>query len=420
MAAHASTVVVNGTTYRWPKKPVVVVCIDGGDPVYLDQFVREGAIPNIERFMRNGYASVADGTVPSFTCPNNMSLITGTPASRHGISGNFYLDTATGEAIVMTGPELLRGDTILAQFAKAGGKVVAITAKDKLRRQLGKNLDFANGSMSFSSEKADKATKAENGIDDVLRFVGLPLPDMYSEELSLFVLDAGIKILERDKPDLMFLSLTDYVQHKYAPTEAEARSFYQDLDQRFGKLESLGAVVALTADHGMNDKSTTDGKPNVIWLQDVLDAKFGKGDLKVICPITDAFVAHHGALGGFVRVYCQGKTTPKQVMEALAGMPGLDAVYDKKTACRLLELPEDREGDVVVISDAGTCIGGAKEAHDLKGLEGHRLRTHGGISEAKVPFITSAPLNAEYRMKAGFATLKSYQVFEFAINGAAQ
>ena len=420
MAAHASTVVVNGITYRWPKKPVVVVCIDGGDPVYLDQFVREGAIPNIERFMRNGYASVADGTVPSFTCPNNMSIITGTPASRHGISGNFYLDTATGEAIVMTGPELLRGDTILAQFAKAGGKVVAITAKDKLRRQLGKNLDFSNGSMCFSSEKADKATKAENGIDNVLQFVGLPLPDMYSEELSLFVLDAGIKLLERDRPDLMFLSLTDYVQHKYAPTEAEARAFYQALDQRFGRLESLGAVVALTADHGMNDKSTTDGKPNVIWLQDVLDARFGKGDLKVICPITDAFVAHHGALGGFVRVYCQGKTTSKQVMEALAGMPGLDAVYDKKTACRLLDLPEDREGDVVVISDAGTCIGSSKEAHDLKGLEGHRLRTHGGISEAKVPFITSAPLNPEYRMKAGFATIKSYQVFEFAINGAAQ
>ncbi|HUL56679.1 MAG TPA: phosphonoacetate hydrolase [Usitatibacter sp.] len=418
--ARAATVEVNGTIYRWPKRPVVVVCIDGGDPQYLAQFVKEGAIPNIERFMRNGYASVADGTVPSFTCPNNMSIITGTPASRHGISGNFYLDTATGQAIVMTGPELLRGDTILARFAKAGAKVVAITAKDKLRRQLGKGLDFANGSMCFSSEKADKATKAENGIDDVLAFVGLPLPDMYSEELSLFVLDAGIKILERDRPDLMFLSLTDYVQHKYAPTEAEARSFYIDLDARFGRLEALGAVVALTADHGMNDKSRPDGKPNVIWLQDILDAKFGKGDLTVICPITDAFVAHHGALGGFVRVYCQGRTTPRQVIESLTGMDGLDAVYDKETACRLLDLPLDREGDVVVISSAGVCIGGAREAHDLKGLEGHRLRTHGGISEAKVPFITSAPLNPEYRMKAGFATLKSYQVFEFAINGAAQ
>jgi phosphonoacetate hydrolase len=318
----------------------------------------------------------------------------------------------------MTGPELLRGDTILAQFAKAGAKVVSITAKDKLRRQLGKNLDLSNGSMSFSSEKADQCTMAENGIENVLQFVGQPLPDMYSEALSLFVLDAGIKILERDRPDLMFLSLTDYVQHKYAPTEAAAKKFYQDLDARFGKLQALGALVALTADHGMNDKSTADGKPNVIWLQDVLDAKFGAGDTRVICPITDAFVAHHGALGGFVRVYCLGKATPKQVIDLVRGIEGVEVAYDKETACRVLDLPADREGDVVVISTAGVCIGASRKDHDLSGLEGHRLRTHGGVSEAKVPIILSEPLNDEYKLIAGVSTLKSYQIFDIAINGA--
>lgn len=412
-------VTANGVNYHWPKKPVVVVCIDGGDPAYFQQFLKEGAIPNIARFIKQGFSTVADGTVPSFTCPNNMSIITGTPASKHGISGNFYLDTATGKAVVMSGPELLRGDTILCQFARAGAKVVSITAKDKLRRQLGKDLDLTRGSISFSSEKADQCTMAENGIEDVLTFVGQTLPNMYSEALSLFVLDAGIKILERDRPDLMYLSLTDYVQHKYAPTEAAAKRFYQDLDVRFGKLAALGALVALTADHGMNDKSTADGKPNVIWLQDVLDAKFGKGDTTVICPITDAFVAHHGALGGFVRVYCRGKTTPTQVIELVRGIEGVELVYDKETACRLLELPADREGDVVVISTAGVCVGGAEKDHDLSGLAGHRLRTHGGVAEAKVPIILSEPLNDEYKLKAGITTLKSYQVFDFAINGAA-
>ena len=308
---NARTVDVNGISYRWPGKPVVVVCIDGGDPAYLRQFLADGAIPNIARFMRQGFATIADGTVPSFTCPNNMSIITGTPASKHGISGNYYLDTATGEAVVMTGPELLRGDTILARFAAAGAKVVSITAKDKLRKQLGKNLDLTRGNVSFSSERADKCTLAENGIENVLELVGMPLPDMYSMELSLFVLEAGVKLLERGHRDLMYLSLTDYVQHKYAPAESEARRFYQELDQRFGRLEALGAVVALTADHGMNDKSDAAGKPNVIWLQDILDATFGKGDTTVICPITDAFVAHHGALGGFVRVWCRGRTTPR-------------------------------------------------------------------------------------------------------------
>ncbi len=419
MASERPLVEVNGTRYRWPKRPVVVVCIDGGDPAYIQQFLKEGVIPNIARFMKEGFAVVAEGTVPSFTCPNNMSMITGTPASKHGISGNYYLDVKTGEAIVMTGPELLRGDTILKKFADAGAKVVAITAKDKLRRQLGKGLDVGKGNISFSSEKADKCTLAENGIENVLALVGQPLPDMYSEALSLFVLDAGIKLLEMEKRDLMFLSLTDYVQHKYAPTEAAARRFYQDLDKRFGRLAELGAVVALTADHGMNDKSNAAGKPNVIWLQDILDAKFGKGDTRVICPITDAFVAHHGALGGFVRVWCTGKATPAQVMDAIRGIPGIESVLDKRQACAVHDLPEDREADVVVISTHDVCIGGAEKDHDLSGLEGHRLRTHGGVSEAKVPFILSAPVNDEYKLKGGAGILKSYQIFEFAINGAA-
>ena len=415
--ASQSPVIVNGTGYRWPKKPVAVVCIDGGDPAYLQEFLKDGSIPNIARFIRQGFSTVADGTVPSFTCPNNMSIITGTPASRHGISGNFYLDVKTGQAVVMTGPELLRGDTILAQFAKAGAKVVSITAKDKLRKQLGKNLDVSKGNISFSSEFASKAALAENGIENVLELVGMPQPDMYSMELSLFVLEAGIKLLERERPDLLYLSLTDYVQHKYAPQETEARRFYQAIDDCFGRLEKLGAVVALTADHGMNDKSDARGKPNVIWLQDVLDAKFGKGDTRVICPITDAFVAHHGALGGFVRVWCTGRATPQQVIEAIHALPGIESVMDKATACRVFELPSDREADVVVVSTANVCIGSSASAHDLSGLEGHRLRTHGGVSEAKVPFILSVPLNDEYKLKAGVSTLKSYQIFEYALNG---
>jgi phosphonoacetate hydrolase len=411
---------VNGVKYRWPKKPVAVVCIDGGDPAYLQRFLAEGSIPNIARFIKGGFSTVADGTMPSFTCPNNMSIITGTPAAKHGISGNYYLDVKTGQAIVMTGPELLRGDTILAQFAKAGAKVVSITAKDKLRKQLGKNLDVSKGNVSFSSEFASKVTMKENGIENVLELVGMPQPHMYSMELSLFVLEAGIKLLEKQKPDLLYLSLTDWVQHKYAPEESEAKRFYQQIDRCFGRLADLGAIVALTADHGMNDKSDAAGKPNVIWLQDVLDKKFGKGDTRVICPITDAFVGHHGALGGFVRVWCTGKATPEQVMDVTRKLKGVEAVLDKETACRVLELPEDREADVVVISEANVCIGGAEAEHDLKGLDGHRLRTHGGLSEAKVPFILNVPLNDEYKLKAGAATLKSYQIFDFAINGAQQ
>jgi phosphonoacetate hydrolase len=416
-----STIALNGVDYRRPAQPVVVVCIDGGAPEYIEQAIAAGIAPNIARFMRDGYAAVAAGTVPSFTCPNNMSLITGAPPSVHGISGNFYLDAATREAVVMTGPELLRSRTILAAFADAGARVASITAKDKLRKQLGKGLDLSRGNVSFSSEKADQCTLAENGIEHVLELVGMPLPHMYSMDLSLFVLAAGIKLLERDRFDLMFLSLTDYIQHKHAPGDPVANEFYRRIDEQFGRLASLGAVVALTADHGMNDKSKPDGTPNVIFLQDILDREFGQGDTRVICPITDAFVAHHGALGGFVRVWCLGgKATPAAIIALVKDIPGVEAALDKETVCRLFDLPPDREGDVAVIADAGTCIGAAAAEHDLTTLGGIRLRSHGGVSEARVPFIVSRPLNAAYRQRAEAGGLKSHQIFDFAVNGAAQ
>lgn len=413
-----SPINLNGVRYRWPSKPVVVVCVDGGDPAYFDAALTRGVIPNTARFMQHGFNGIAECVIPSFTCPNNVSIITGSPPTVHGISGNFYLDPNTGKAVVMTGPELMRSSTILAEFGNAGAKVVSITAKDKLRQQLGKNMDIARGGINFSSEKADKCTRAENGIADALELVGQPLPDLYSAELSLFVLEAGVKLLARNKPDLMYLSLTDYVQHKYAPDEPEALRYMADCDALFGRLDALGAVVALTADHGMNDKTRADGTYRVVWLQDVLDTRFGKGKTTVICPITDYFVAHHGALGGFVRVYCNDKTvTPRAIIDAAREQPGVEFVCDKQTAVDTFGLCHDREGDVVVIGDHDTCIGTRESDHDLTGLAGHRLRSHGAIAEQKVPLILNRPLNADYAARSRTSKIRNFQIFDFALNG---
>jgi phosphonoacetate hydrolase len=261
---------------------------------------------------------------------------------------------------------------------------------------------------------------AENGIENVLDLVGMPQPDMYSMDLSLFVLEAGVRLLERDRPDLMFLSLTDYIQHKHAPGGPVANEFYALLDEKFGQLADLGAIVALTADHGMNDKSTAEGKPNVIYLQDILDAEFGKGDTRVVCPITDSFVKHHGALGGFVRVWCLGgKATPAAIIALIQDIPGLAEVLDKDEVCRRFELPPDREGDVAVIGDIATVIGTSQAEHDLSSLGDARLRSHGALTEARVPFIISQPLTEMYRMRADTTALKSHQIFDYAINGVA-
>jgi phosphonoacetate hydrolase len=294
---------------------------------------------------------------------------------------------------------------------------VSITAKDKLRKQLSKGLDVSQGHVSFSSEYADRCTLAENGIENVLPWLGMEQPGMYSMELSLLVLEAGIKLLRERRPELLYLSLTDWVQHKWAPDEDGARDFYRKLDDCIGRLAALDATVALTADHGMNDKSNEAGEPKVIWLQDILDAEFGAGATTVICPITDAFVAHHGALGGFVRVWSRGPVTAQQIIGRIHGIDGIELALDRDTACRMFDMPADREGDVAVIARQDTCIGGSARNHDLSGLKGHRLRTHGGVSEAKVPLILNRPLNEAYKRKAASQVLKSWQVFDFAING---
>ena len=408
---------LNDVSYSWPKKPLALVCIDGGDPEYLQAGLRDGIIPNIARFMEEGFYQVAQGSMPSFTCPNNMSIVTGAEPKIHGISGNFFIDPKSKEPVVMTGPELLRSRSILGEFSREGAVVVSITAKDKLRKQLQKGMDLSRGSVSFSSQHADKCTMDENGIENVLEFVGQPLPNMYSAELSLFVLDAGIKLLEEKKPNLLYLSLTDFIQHAHAPGSEEANRFYIDMDQRFGRLQELGALVALTADHGMADKSNESGEPNVIWLQDSLDQKLGQGACRVICPITDAFVGHHGALGGFVRIYLEKEQDRKKVSEIVQAMEGVEKVWTAENVAKDLELPLDREGDLAVVADKRTVIGGSEKDHDLSALKGKRLRTHGSLHEANVPFIISEPLNDIYLKRAGERTLRSREIFEYALNG---
>ena len=408
---------LNNIEYTWPKRPVVVVCIDGGDPEYINEGVKEGIIPNIESFMNKGFYSVSQGSMPSFTCPNNMSIVTGTEPDTHGISGNFFIDPNTQEPVVMTGPELLRSRSIMSEFSREGARVVSITAKDKLRKQLQKDMDLSRGSVSFSSQYADRCIMKENGIENVLEFVGQPLPDMYSAELSLFVLDAGIKLLEEQNPDLLYLSLTDFIQHAYAPGTEEANNFYIEMDRRFGIFHELGALVALTADHGMGDKSDERGNPNVIWLQDLLDQNLGKGTCRVICPITDAFVGHHGALGGFVRIYLEKKEDQNKVYEIVQAIEGVEKVWTAENVAKELEQPLDREGDLAVAADKRTVIGGSEKDHDLSALKGKRLRTHGSLHEAKVPFILSEPLNDIYSRRAKGNTLRSREIFEYALNG---
>ncbi|HEY1361185.1 MAG TPA: phosphonoacetate hydrolase [Xanthobacteraceae bacterium] len=406
---------VNGRSYRKPAAPTVVICYDGCDPRYISHGVPAGLFPNISRIMSEGFFAIADAAMPTFTNPNNMSIVTGAPPKVHGISGNYYLDRATGREVMITDASLVSAGTILAALADAGVRVAAITAKDKLRKMLGSGLE----GICFSSERACSATVKENGIDAVERLVGRPTPDMYSPDLSLFVLDAGTRLLETRRADVLYLSLSDLVQHSAGPGEEPADTFNREVDRRVGQLLELGAMVAIVADHGMTDKCKPDGRPQVVYLEQALNDRFGPGSVRVICPITDPFVKHHGALGSFVRVYARGSVPVQALMDAAARIPGVALVLDGESAAARYEMPREREGDFVAMGDTYTAIGSRPDEHDLAGLTGCRLRSHGGLTEQPVPFMLSRPLNAAYRAIADARRLRNFDVFEFALNGTA-
>jgi phosphonoacetate hydrolase len=399
---------VNGRSYAWPKQPVVVVCVDGSEPDYTERAMAAGKMPWLATALTRGSERIADCVIPSFTNPNNLSIVTGVPPAVHGISGNYFYDREADAEVMMNDPRYLRCGTILAAFSRAGAKVAVVTAKDKLRKLLGHRME----GICFSAEKADQASEAENGIAGVLDLVGMPLPSVYSAELSEFVFAAGVKLMVTRRPDITYLSTTDYIQHKHAPGTPEANRFYAMIDRYLRELDTQGALIALTADHGMNGKTDAEGRPKVIFLQDLLDEWLGAGKSRVILPITDPYVVHHGALGSFATVYLEAGLDQAAILARLAAIPGMDRVLDRATACRAFELPEDREGDLIAISGRHTVLGTSRARHDLSGLDAP-LRSHGGVSEQRVPLVFNRPVRD---WPSG--RLRNFDAFDIALNRA--
>ncbi|MEM8852771.1 MAG: phosphonoacetate hydrolase [Pseudomonadota bacterium] len=411
-AVGKDAVTVNGRTYAWPRRPSIVICFDGCDPAYIDAAEVAGNAPNLIGMKTNGFYAIADAAMPSFTNPNNVSIVTGAPPSIHGVSGNFYLDPVTGAPVMMVDAAPLRAPTILAAFSEAGARVAAITAKDKLRKALGAGLR----GIAFSAELAHETTVEEHGIADVAALVGTPLPDRYSAALSLFVLDAGVRLLQRERFDLLYLSLSDYVQHAHAPGTPEADRFMAAVDDRVGRFLAHGALVGIVADHGMSDMSHPDGRPNVLFLGDRLDEAFGVGALTVVCPITDPFVRHHGALGGFVRVHGTPGVNLEVVRTFIAALPGVHLSLTRDEACARFDLPPDREGDLAVVAERGVALGARAREHDVSALAGTRLRSHGGLCERAIPFLISEPVAAPFAARAQ-TRLTNADIFDFVLNG---
>lgn len=399
----------NGRKYTPASNCAVVICLDGCEPEYLDVAISEGLMPNLKRIRSEGTDALAHSVIPSFTNPNNMSIATGRPPSVHGICGNFLFDPETGEEVMMNDVRFLRAPTLFSKYYEGGSRVAVVTAKDKLRALLGAGLNFdEDRAICFSSEKADVATKVDNGIDNASEWLGRPVPEVYSAELSEFVFAAGVKILKEWSPDVMYLSTTDYIQHKFAPHQQGAKDFYAMTDKYIGELDAMGVALVVTADHGMKPKHDANGEPSVVYVQDLLDQWLGQGSARVILPITDPYVVHHGALGSFATAYLPEDVDRNEIISKLSNTEGILLVIDKAAAVQRFDLPPDRIGDIVMISTENMTLGTSVDRHDLEALK-EPLRSHGGLTEQEVPFIVNRKINLP-----GAPELRNFDAFFYA------
>ena len=410
----SSPVVANDRTYPIPKTCAIAICLDGCEPEYLTKAIADGLMPTLKRMRETGTDRLAHSVIPSFTNPNNLSIATGRPPIVHGICGNYLYDPDTGEEVMMNDVRFLRAPTVFSKFYEAGARVAIVTAKDKLRALLGAGLKFdEDRAVCFSAEKSDTSTKDIYGQDAASKWLGMAQPEVYSAELSEFVFAAGVKLLKEWNPDVMYLTTTDYVQHKYAPDDAQAKSFYEVFDKYLTELDAMGAAIVVTADHGMKPKHDANGDPAVIYVQDLLDEWLGEAAARVILPITDPYVVHHGALGGFGTAYLPEGTDRADIIARLAAREELLEVVTKEEAVERFELPADRIGDIVMISTENMTIGTSESRHDLAALN-EPLRSHGGLTEQVVPFIVNRVIDLPSK-----PVLRNFDALFYATTAAA-
>jgi phosphonoacetate hydrolase len=363
-----TAVEVNGRRYARPRAKTAVVCLDGVDPRYLEDAFERGLVPRLAELT---YLE-ARSQLPSFTNPNNLSIVTGAAPAVHGLPGNHYL-APDGEEVQLTDPSALRAPSIHSAFDQTGVSVLAVTTKDKLRRLLG-----AGHVPSVSAERA--AELELDGSGPVSRFVPRPVPGIYEWDCSHYALELGLALAARLDVELLYVSLTDFVQHSAAPGEELSDAYLVRLDELVGDYLDDGWRLGLVADHGMNPK------PRVRFLGDVL-ADAGIDGAHVVLPITDPYVVHHAALGSACWIHVDDSNLD-HARDVVSAVPGVEEVLTREQAAAELSLPPDRIGDLVVLADADTALGRTEQEHDLSQLHGS-LRSHGGRHEQRVPLLLS-------------------------------
>lgn len=342
-------------------RKILVAMMDGFGPDYL----QASEMPNLKRFIKEGFCKTVDACMPTVTNINNASICTGEYPEVHGITANSYFDLASRKEHYMDKSELLLAPTIFEKAKKVGMKSALLTAKVKTVTMLHRGADVA--------EAAEKPT--QYWVNEL----GSPA-DIYSAEINYWIWKAVLVLLKkRPEIDLFYCHTTDYTMHMSDPLGEDSQIHLHESDKLFGQIlnECPDMEFYLTADHGMNFKS------RCYDLNKYMPEK-GLPIFFAMSAERDPYIKHHRTFGGTAYMWLNKATNYLKARDILRRIDGIEAVYSKYEAASLFHLHPDRIGDMVVIGDRHTVFGPLSGPMEElpKGF-----RAHGSLAEVPVPLV---------------------------------
>lgn len=280
----------------------------------------------------------------------------------HGITSNCYYDRKEAREIYMESAHVIRTKTIFERLHQSHMRTALLSAKDKLCTLLNRGADIV-----FS---------AENPPQWVVNEVGVP-PNIYSVEVNAWLLKALRLVQLKYSPQFTYVATTDYVEHKYGPTDTEAKRHLELVDDELGELidQVPEMLLCLVADHGMNPKK------RAVNLRSLLAA--AGIESFVIPTVKDRYIPHHSNLSGSAYVYLANRGQRRDALEELMNFEGVEHAHTADDAQAEYHLPRRAIGDFFVLAEQDTVFGEAGE----QGVSDVRIRSHGSLHEKKIPII---------------------------------
>jgi len=342
-----------------PQK-VIIIMMDG----FGEDYYRNSDMPTLQAMEKKGLYKVVPSLMPSVTNVNNASIITGVTPDVNGITGNAFLNPASGKEELTEDPGLVLTPTIFERAAKAGVRSILFSCKTK--------------TVQLLSRGTGEAVSRETASPEWIQRIG-ERPDIYSREINYWIMEAALYSIKHDAGlGLIYIHTTDYPMHTWPPQSAESKEHLHRMDGYLAQLIQAApdAAILITADHNVHHKSKC-------WDLEKACAARGVPVRAAINPEKDKYFKHHMGMGGSEYIYLKELQDPGKVRETILSLKGVEEVIPREEAVRRYHLMGDRIGDLMVLADSSTVFG-QLEASESQVLP-ETYRSHGSAYEARVP-----------------------------------